>query len=89
MLPEYKVRTNYGIGVGLLMQLVGNVITEFSSSAAPVMLGLLVSLAGLGVFIWGCISYAQGKGHHGAWGLLGLLSLLGLIILILFPDRHK
>ena len=89
MLAEYKTRTNVGIGVGFLMQVAGNVIGGISSSSALAMLGLLISLAGFGLFIWGCISYAQGKGYHGAWGLLGVISLLGLIILVFFPDKHK
>ena len=88
MLAEYKQKTNVGLGVGLLMQIGGNVLMGSGTALAPV-IGLLLLLGGWGVFIWGTISYATGKGHHGAWGLLGLASLLGLIVLMLLPDRHK
>lgn len=88
MLAEYKQKTNVGIGGGLLMQIGGNVLMGSGTGLASVM-GLLLMLGGWGVFIWGTISYAKGKGHHGAWGLLGIASLLGLICLMLLPDRHK
>ncbi len=81
MLAEYKTRTNLGVGLGILVQAIGG-----STGGA---LGLLIVLGGGVLFIWGCWSYAQGKGYHGAWGLLGLLSLLGLVVLVCFPDRHK
>ena len=88
MLAEYKQKTNIGIGVGLLMQIGGNVLMGSGTGLASVM-GLLLLLGGLGVFVWGTISYAIGKGHHGAWGLLGITSILGLICLMLLADRHK
>ena len=88
MLAEYKTQTNIGLGVGLLFQFIGNVLIGSGSGTLPT-LGLLLLLTGWGIFIWGTVSYAQGKGHHGAWGILGFLSLLGLIILVLLPDRYK
>ena len=80
MLAEKKTNTNIGIGAGLLLQFVGSAMDT---------VGVLLILAGAAVFIWGCINYAQGKGHSGWLGLLGLLSLLGLIILVILPDQHK
>lgn len=47
---------------------------------------LLIGAAGI---IWGCMNYAEGKGHPKWLGLLGLLSVLGLIILVMFPDHYK
>jgi len=55
-------------------------------------LGLLATaclLGGLGLFVWGCMNYAEGKGHSKWLGLLGLATCLGLIILIVLPDHHK
>jgi hypothetical protein len=41
------------------------------------------------VFIWGCMSYARGKGYHPLMGLFGLLYLPGLLVLVLLRDRRK
>jgi hypothetical protein len=59
MLPEYKNKTNIGVGVGFIF------------------------------FIWGCSSYAQGKGYSQWIGALGLLSIFGLVVLAVLPDKHK
>lgn len=80
MLAQYKTRTNVFILLGLILQLVGRCFGE---------IGVLICLAGAVCFIVGCCSYAKGKGHSAAWGLLGLLSIIGLIILVCFSDRHK
>ena len=81
MLPEYQSKSNIGIATGFVMQVAGSLF------GGP--LGMLLLLGGLGVFLWGCVCYAQGKGQSGLWGLLGLTSLLGLIILVFLPDHHK
>jgi hypothetical protein len=88
VLQEYKTKTNIGVGVGLILQILGRVLAE-KIGGAGALLGLLVALAGFGVFIWGCVSYARGKGQNGALGLLGLLSIIGLVILVVLPDKHK
>lgn len=87
MLAEKKTATNIGVAVGILLQIVGNVLQRQGGSMA--IIGLVVALAGTAVFIWGCVNYAQGKGYSGALGLLGLLSCLGLIVLVVLPDKHK
>lgn len=84
MLAEYKKKTNIGVGVGLLFQVIGRVLM---TDGSPI--GGLIAFVGLVAFIWGCFSYAQGKGQSKWLGLLGLLSLLGLIILFFIPDKHK
>ena len=92
MLKEYKRKTNIGVGFGLVLQITGNVLVGPEGSEHAAMLeifGSVLILAGLVLFIWGCISYSKGKGHHRGWGFLGLLSILGLIILALLPDKHK
>lgn len=82
MLAEYKTKTNIGVGIGIVVLVVGEVVLGG-------LFGRLIALFGLGLFIWGCMSYMKGKGYHGAWGLLGLFWLVGLIVLAIFPDRHK
>lgn len=87
MLPENKKKTNIGVGAGILLQILGRVLGTAGDGAA--ILGLLLILVGAGLFIWGCMNYAEGKGHSKWLGLLGLLSCLGLIILLFLPDRNK
>lgn len=87
MLPERKTNTNIGVGLGFVLQIVGQVLAGQGGSMATI--GLVVSLIGAVAFIWGCINYAIGKGYSGALGLLGLLSCLGLLILVIMPDKNK
>lgn len=84
MLAEYKKKTNIGVGFGILAQFFGRVFEDVNS-----MLALLILLCGFILFVWGCCSYAKGKGYNSAWGVLGLFSVIGLIILVFFPDKHK
>ena len=88
MLSEYKTKTNIGVGLGLIGQIIGRTMMN-TTHPGQAMLGLIVALASLVLFIWGCAMYAKGKGHSGWFGLLGLLSIIGLIILVVLPDRHK
>lgn len=87
MLAEKKTATNIGVGIGLVLQIVGNVLQKQGESM--MIIGLVVALAGTVAFIWGCVNYAQGKGYSGALGLLGLLSCLGLLVLVVIPDKAK
>ena len=90
MRPESKRNTNIGIGVGILLQFASRVLAK--QEGLLLLLGVFVMLVGAAAFIWGCMNYAEGKGHSkwlGLLGLLGLLSLLGLIILVMFPDHYK
>jgi len=86
MLPEYKTKTNIGIGIGILLQLLGRFLARNEGIAV---VGYVLILVGVVFFIWGCMNYAAGKGHSKLLGLLGLLSCIGLIILVFLPDRHK
>jgi hypothetical protein len=85
MLPEFKRNTNIGVGLGIVVQIIG----ELLSNRGSIGLGFVVALAGLAVFIWGCGQYAKGKGYSPWFGLLGLLSIVGLIALVFFRDKHK
>ncbi len=86
MLAEYKTKTNIGIGVGLLIQFIGRVLTGVEGAE---LIGFLMILVGFIMFIWGCGCYAVGKGYSQFLGILGLLSCLGLVILAVLPDKHK
>ena len=89
MLKEYKAKTNYGIGIGIMLQIVSFVLIDTYRGTGEPIFALLVFLTGYVFFIWGCMSYSKGKGHHPAWGLFGLLSFVGMIVLVFFTDRHK
>jgi hypothetical protein len=92
MLPEYQKKSNIGVGIGLVMEIGGQVMLKSmaaSGGLAGAFVGLGVMLVGAGFFIWGCCAYAQAKGHSGLYGLLGLLSVIGLLILLVLPDRCK
>jgi len=87
MLAEYKSKTNIGIAIGLILEIVGNVIRMQMPNLALV--GAIIALVGAVCFIWGCMNYAVGKGYSQFLGLLGLLSCIGLIVLVLLPDKNK
>ena len=84
MLEEYKTKTNIGVGLGIVCQLIGRSLSDTSPG-----LGSIVMLAGTALFIYGCFSYATAKGHPSWYGLLGFLSIIGLIVLVILPDNHK
>jgi hypothetical protein len=88
MLAEYKTKTNIGVGIGIIGQIIGRSLTN-STSSGQASWGLVIAVLASLAFIWGCMQYAKGKGHSGWFGLFGLLSLLGLLVLFFLPDRHK
>ena len=87
MLAEYKTKTNIGVGIGLILEIGGQIINR--QMPALILVGSLIALVGLLFFIWGCTNYAAGKGYSKVLGLLGLLSCIGLIILVVLPDKNK
>ena len=87
MLPDKKTKTNVGVGIGFILQLGGLILTKMGDSTA--MLGLLLILAGVVSLVWGCMNYAEGKGHSKWVGLVGVAGIIGLIVLIVLPDQHK
>jgi len=87
MLPDKKTKTNIGVGLGFILEILGNFLARTSTTGAA--LGLVLILVGVVLFIWGCMNFAEGKGHSKWLGFLGLLSCIGLIILVFLPDHHK
>lgn len=87
MLQEYKRKTNIGVGLGAITQIVGQALLH-SQQEVNLFAGTIY-IVGLVLFVWGCAQYARGKGYTPIFWFLGLLSILGLILLVLLPDKHK
>ena len=87
MLPEKKTKTNLGVGIGAILQLAGFLLIEIGGTAS--ILGPLLILVGIVPFIWGCMNYAEGKGHSKWIGLIGVVGIIGIILLVVLPDQHK
>jgi hypothetical protein len=88
MFPENHAKTNAGVGIGVILQLTGFVLTQ-TADTVGILAGAVLILISLPVFIWGCMNYAKGKGHSSWIGLVGLAGIIGLIVLILLPDQQK
>ena len=92
MIKEHQRRSNVGVGLGILFNLIALQVlsaAEASDELGLYLMAVLFGTAGSAFFIWGCVNYAQGKGYSGWWGLLGLLSIFGLLALVLMRDRYK
>ena len=99
MIAEKQTKSNIGFGVGLVMASFGGVAATSRGyfhirgliilGDALSVLGDALSVVGFGLFTWGCVNYAQGKGYSPWLGLLGLLSGIGLIVLVILPDKYK
>jgi uncharacterized membrane protein len=87
MLAANRTKTNIGVGAGIILQVIGRLLAMRNPNLALV--ALILTLVGLAFFVWGCMNYAEGKGHSKWLGLLGLLSCIGLIVLVFLPDRNK
>ena len=72
---------------GILLQIVGKVISRANTETSLSLLGVPISLLGTGLLIAGLTYYAIGKGRSGWWGLCGFLSCLGLLILALLKEK--
>lgn len=89
MIREYRIKTNVGVGFGILAQIIGFLASYYVHIGIILWCAAILIYGGFLLLIWGLWNYAKGKGYKGAWGLLGLLSIFGLVILVLFPNRKK
>jgi hypothetical protein len=90
MLAEYKTKTNIGVGLGILGQLLGRMLIVRGGETGSrlfAILGFVLILAGFISFISGCCAYSVGKGYSSSYGFLGLLSCFGLFVLVLLRDK--
>jgi hypothetical protein len=91
MLQEKKTNANIGVGLGLIILIAFNILGREGYLSVPGgnVLGAAIEVVGILAFCWGCMNYADGKGHSKWLGLLGLLCCIGLVVLVLLPDRNK
>jgi hypothetical protein len=88
MIPEYKTKSNIGVGVGVLV-LVPWFLTQVMPNSDGVMIVRAVSgIGGLILIVWGCMNYAAAKGYSKAYGLLIFMCFPGMIALALLKDKN-
>jgi hypothetical protein len=75
------------VGVGIILQVAGWALSGAGDTGCAA--GLLLIIGGWPVFIWGCLNYAEGKGHSKWVGLVGLAGCIGLVVLAILPDLRK
>jgi len=88
-LLSFKLQAAIGIVPGIIMQLFGQQLRDHARGQGVLVLALVLWVAGIASFIWGCVGYSAGKGYTKWLGALGLLSCLGLLVLVVLPDRRK
>lgn len=85
----FKLNANLGIFGGIALMFLAGIFAQAQAEEGGFPTAWVISLAGLGWIIWGCVSYMRWKGQSGWFGFLGYLFLLGLVILVFFPNRRK
>lgn len=75
------------MAIGIVI--VGTVISASLDSGVGAALLLASRFGALGLWIPGCMAYAESKAYSKWVGLLGLLTIIGLIILVVLPDKWK
>lgn len=77
-----------GVAIAIVLPLFGNMDPVRRQSLMPVIM-LSILFLSKALFIWGCMDFAHGRGHHRGWGLIGILGLIGFGILFLVcEDRN-
>ena len=54
MIQEYKNKTNIGVGLGLVINIIGSILSRQIENPAISILGSLLLIVGSVIFIWGC-----------------------------------
>jgi len=84
---QYRTNTNRGLGVGVLLQLIGLLLSLTGEVSILIVVAFVI--ASLPAMVWGCMNYAQGKGISSNVGWLGILGVVGLILLMVLPNNNS
>lgn len=85
---QLQRESNLYIGVGFLVYIAAVFSIGLLSDSAPLMiLVILIAIASLVAYVYGCTRFMLSKGYSPWLGLLGLLGLVGLIVLAVMPDK--
>jgi hypothetical protein len=88
MKSREKKKALIGIPIGLV--LFGTGLFLSVRDLIPVPLRLLMVVAGMGIYIWGCLALAKAKGHSSAIVLTVVLGVLfPAVVLIALDDKNK
>ena len=86
MAPDKKSRTNVGVGLGVVLQLAALLVQK--TGAGPEVAAPILLLLSIPVVVWGCMSYAEGKGRSKWLGLIGVAGIIGLAVLTVLPEQQ-
>lgn len=85
---DYSLQITLGAGLGLLLQIIGVVVSR--RAGVPLSgIGLILIPVGSLFWLWGCAAYAKNKGYPELLGAVGLIGCFGLLILLVLPDRSR
>jgi hypothetical protein len=80
-------RSNLWLLIGFFSLLIVRFVIPKPDNVSVALMLLIVQIACECIFVYGCMLYAQTKGHHKLWGLLGFLNVFGLIIIWAIPRK--
>ena len=85
---NYSLQIAIGAGVGVLLQILGVVISRRAGVPLSAV-GLLLVTVGTLFWLWGCAAYAKNKGYPELVEAVGLIGCFGLIVLLVLPNRSR
>jgi hypothetical protein len=84
---RFKRKALIGIPLGFLILIAALLLTF--ADLVPIVLGVALGVAGLGIYIWGCCSFADAKGYSTAIVLTVVFGVvLPVLLLVALPDKN-
>ena len=83
--PRNAREANLGVGIGVTLQFMAGMLVTVAGQDA--LLPSILGIASLPFMVWGCMSFAEGKGYPKWIGLFGAAGVIGLIVLLILPSR--
>jgi hypothetical protein len=88
MPADIGLLTKILLGIGFLCHL-ASFFMQYAEAHAVLASRLIVALAGVILFVAGCVRLARCMGRSRFYGLFGLLGLIGLAVLFLLPKKSR